>query len=1162
MGTRFRWARRHLLAVCILFCLPGFVSAQFNRYKLTRYTEADGLPAARVHQLLVDRFGYLWVGTINGLARYDGYSFKRYYTNPNDSTTINGLIVWRIFEDRKGMIWVSASSEHLNAYDPATGAFSHHPYKHLVEHPVNVEIGVADMTQDKKGRLYYGITSNYGERVHGCLLYKDERGDTLKPFRYQDSLQLDNVYGLATDAAGKIWGLSYDGLFTIDTTGTLTLIQVPPGMLPAPREYLADMVFDPQGQLWFVTSRSNLLLYRPEQQSYERFQTPFPSENGLLVNRIMMTDKDEILLATSNGLQHFNRNTKRVERYEDFLENGSSVPAMTSVTVDDFGTIWAGSLFSGLFKLEEKARFQSFTPSSKDRQAVTSGWANNIQEYDKDQILIVTNSDGTNGGLNWLDMRTREIRGFSFGSVMKGWNYAASVDIQPDGSLVISTNLGIMRFNPADKTLRPYPINGYTSNAYINRFFTDSRGNRWLGTNAGLYRKKPGAAAYVRYDLSKQEWGSASSNEVTFFFESQKHGLWMVTNYGLFLYRYQTDSIERHGYDKSRGDVFVTQDINAVFEDSSGTVWVGAWQGGLSRYTPETRSIKTFTREDGLPSMSIQGIMADEKTGTLWLSTFDGLCRFDPKTGQSNNYSIDDGIQGLLFADGSVLRSSSGHFFFGGANGMTMFHPDEISRQSLPPRLYLTGIKVFNKPLLPDPKGILRVPVYVAKEITLAYNQNNLALEFIALHYSNPSKNRYSYLLENYDPEWREVTGQREAFYPKLPPGKYVFRVKAANSNGIWNQEGISLAITVLPPWWQTPWAFVLYGLAAIGMALLANRIMRRRVLAREQEKNRALELAHAREIEKAYHQLEESHETLKATQAQLIQSEKMASLGELTAGIAHEIQNPLNFVNNFADLNQDLLQEMKREMTEGNHADAAALADDVIANEARIAQHGKRADAIVKNMLQHSRAVSGEKEPTNLNALADEYLRLAYHGLRARDKGFNCTLLTQYDPQLPLVPLVVQDMSRVFLNLFNNAFHAVQEKQKTAGADYEPTVSVTTKMVSNAQSPEGDPGLRMKGHLPANEALVSANSRLLHPTSEIQHPKLIVIAIRDNGPGIPDAIREKIFQPFFTTKPAGQGTGLGLSLSYDIVRAHGGGIRLNTEPGQFTELVVTIPME
>jgi signal transduction histidine kinase len=618
----------------------------------------------------------------------------------------------------------------------------------------------------------------------------------------------------------------------------------------------------------------------------------------------------------------------------------------------------------------------------------------------------------------------------------------------------------------------------------------------------------------------------------------------MLSNNGLFLYRYDNDSIERHGFDPAAGNIFVTQDINALYEDKTGTVWVGTWQGGLSAYSPETRSIKTYTRDNGLPSMSIQGILGDEKTGSLWLSTFDGLCRFDPQTGQSNTYGIDDGIQGLLFADGSCTRTSNGYFLFGGSNGLTMFQPDDISRQSAPPRVYLTAIKLFNKPLLPDPKGILKQAVYDTKEITLAYDQNNLALEFIALHYDNPGKNRYAYQLKNYDPEWREVSGQREAFYPKLPPGKYVFRVKAANSHGIWNEEGISLAITVLPPWWQTPWAYALYALLAIGMSMLVTRILRRRVLAREQERNRARELAQAREIEKAYHQLEESHETLKATQAQLIQSEKMASLGELTAGIAHEIQNPLNFVNNFADLNQELLQELKKEMADGNHADAAALADDIIANETRIVQHGRRAETIVKNMLQHSRAVSGEKEPTDLNALADEYLRLAYHGLRAKDKAFNATLHTDFTADLPQVRVVPQDIGRVLLNLFNNAFFAVQEKKKTAGADYEPTVTVTT------QSSAGDPGLRPKGHPPGNE---SANSPMRHS---------IMVCVADNGSGIPDAIKDKIFQPFFTTKPTGQGTGLGLSLSYDIVKAHGGEIRVNTEAGKFTEFVLMIPIE
>jgi signal transduction histidine kinase len=245
-----------------------------------------------------------------------------------------------------------------------------------------------------------------------------------------------------------------------------------------------------------------------------------------------------------------------------------------------------------------------------------------------------------------------------------------------------------------------------------------------------------------------------------------------------------------------------------------------------------------------------------------------------------------------------------------------------------------------------------------------------------------------------------------------------------------------------------------------------------------------------------------------------------MASLGELTAGIAHEIQNPLNFVNNFAELNRELLDEMQQALNSGDAEEAKAIADDVIDNSSKISHHGKRADAIVKNMLQHSRAASGEKAETNLNALADEYLHLSYHGLRAKDKSFNASLETNFDPALPLVPMVAQDIGRLLLNLFNNAFYAVREKQKTAGPDYQPTVTVHTEKQADR----------------------------------------VAIIVTDNGTGIPAAVRDKIFQPFFTTKPTGLGTGLGLSLGYDIVRAHGGEILVDTKEGEYTRFTVLLP--
>lgn len=275
--------------------------------------------------------------------------------------------------------------------------------------------------------------------------------------------------------------------------------------------------------------------------------------------------------------------------------------------------------------------------------------------------------------------------------------------------------------------------------------------------------------------------------------------------------------------------------------------------------------------------------------------------------------------------------------------------------------------------------------------------------------------------------------------------------------------------------------------------------------------------------IEETNAALSKSLNELKAAQAQLIQAEKMASLGELTAGIAHEIQNPLNFVNNFSEVSKELLDEMKTELDYGNIHDAKEIASNLIQNLEKILHHGKRADAIVKGMLQHSRTSSGQKEPTDINSLADEYLRLAYHGLRAKDKSFNATLKTEYDETIGNINIIPQEIGRVMLNLITNAFYAVTEKKnlrQTHDDNYEPTVSISTKKINDT----------------------------------------IEIKVADNGNGIPSKVLDKIFQPFFTTKPTGQGTGLGLSLSYDIVKAHGGELKVETKEGDGSVFIICLP--
>jgi signal transduction histidine kinase len=282
-------------------------------------------------------------------------------------------------------------------------------------------------------------------------------------------------------------------------------------------------------------------------------------------------------------------------------------------------------------------------------------------------------------------------------------------------------------------------------------------------------------------------------------------------------------------------------------------------------------------------------------------------------------------------------------------------------------------------------------------------------------------------------------------------------------------------------------------------------------------------------EISKQRDQLKQALEGLQSTQTQLIHREKMASLGELTAGIAHEIQNPLNFVKNFSEVNIELLGEIEEALARGNIHEAKLISADIKYNLEKIAHHGKRADSIVKGMLYHSRNSTNKKEPTNINVLADECLRLTYHGLRAKDKSFNATMKMEFDETLEELYIIPQDIGRVFLNLFTNAFYSVMEKNKLQGEgppadrrEYEPTVSVSTKKIKDK----------------------------------------VEIKVTDNGLGIPQRVLDKIYQPFFTTKPTGEGTGLGLSLSYDIIKSHGGELKVKTKEGEFAEFIVFLPLK
>ena len=530
-----------------------------------------------------------------------------------------------------------------------------------------------------------------------------------------------------------------------------------------------------------------------------------------------------------------------------------------------------------------------------------------------------------------------------------------------------------------------------------------------------------------------------------------------------------------------------------VKNEKDKTHWVSDYLNRLVHYDKDFREIRSYDPEDGI---GIMFQMVIDHGGNIWfLNDLAQIGRLNAETGVISFLSGADGymVKDYGFSVPMAI-DRRGVIYVGtglgkGLEGLDVIRANQYS-SNLTSTIYIRSLSVNNKPF---PQNFSDKNV---ETLNLPHDLNTIVIETGIIDYYAMGKGQIRYKLEKNgeEGEWQNGPAYHSIRYDDVVPGSYRLIIQASSTSGDFNSPEKILIITITPPYWETWW---FRSLAVIAFISLLYGIIqfRSRSLKMRNEELEGKVIVRTKELKR-------SLEELSSTQAQLVQSEKMASLGELTAGIAHEIQNPLNFVNNFSDLNNELAVEMKNEIDNGNFEEAKAIADSIAENGKKINHHGKRADSIVKGMLQHSRSSTGAKEPTDLNALADEYLRLAFHGLRAKNKSFNATLETDFDPATGKINIIGQDIGRVVLNLINNAFHAVTEKRdKLSNGAYEPTVWVTTKRL----------------------------------------PSSVELRVKDNGHGIPTKVLDKIFQPFFTTKPPGQGVGLGLSLCYDIIKTHGG---------------------
>jgi signal transduction histidine kinase/ligand-binding sensor domain-containing protein len=1100
------------LTTALPFTLQCYAQTDEPQFRLI--TGADGITLGKINGMTRDIHGTMWFTdqTNRGVTRYDGTHMIRYSNDLKNPNSLGGTYPECIVSDSLGIIWIGFYGMGLDRFDPETGEFTH--FRHQPDDQTSIGSDtVSALLFDHQGNLWVGNNGGldlFDPTTKTFKHHSHDKNDTT-------SLSYNVVRSIYEDKKGELWvgtGMPWDthnkgGLNRFHRkTGTFTrYLHNPDNPQSLINNKVRAIFEDSKGNFWVGTmgdglhtlDRNTGLFTRHTYNPKRPQDISRPALNTGLADHITFITEDafgEIWIGTfANGVNRYNPVTKSTAHFGGSSDIGFKDNMCWWAHVSADGLFWIATQEDNLYQVDlftSKIPYQSINESS-----VVSFF-----QDDPSQLWF-----GTSMGLIRKDLINGSIKQFKN---IKG--YVEDIQQDHQGNLWLFTNDGIIRFNPNnEEDITRYQHDPNNSKSLISNHtnfgYLDKQTNIWIGTDSGLEMLNPSTGEFKHYQHVPSDSNSIRDNFVTSLHEDKPGDVWVTTWNGGGINRLDVNTDKFKHYLKGYS-------IISIYKDHDEIIWAGAING-LYRYD-QTRDDFTLMSYDnmGFEINDIASITGDEENN-LWIGTFSGIYKINPNRDQVILYGKENGVPSQILNYMAAYRLMNGQVLFGAYTGYYTIDPDKLKNNQLLPRIELNNFWVGNQALKPRQQTIFQGSIYTTKDIDLEYDQNVFSFGFSAIDYSIADYRKVLYKLDGYDLEWRSPGSESRAYYFNVPPGNYTFRVKARNSSsGIWQEKEVSIFIA--PPWWRTWWAYGLFSFAFAASVYSVHRFQKDRVIRAERERARETELAQAREIEKAY-------ADLKATQSQLIQSEKMASLGELTAGIAHEIQNPLNFVNNFAEVNSELIAELKEEIANGNIEQVKTIAGNIDENEKKIIFHGKRADGIVKSMLQHSRSSSNKKEPTDINALADEYLRLAYHGLRAKDKSFNATMKTDFDERVGNINVVPQDIGRAILNLITNAFYVVTEKKASGIPDYEPTVTVSTRRYSDS----------------------------------------VEIKVSDNGNGIPKSITDKIFQPFFTTKPAGKGTGLGLSLSYDIItKGHEGQLNVYSREGEGTTFIVILPIK
>ena len=896
----------------VFFLVAPYVQAEQLAFQ--HLSIENGLSQGSVLCILQDNRGFMWFGTEEGLNRFDGYRFTHYKMNIKDPTSLSNNTVWALFEDSRGVLWAGTLGG-LNKYDRQKERFTR--FQPDPNNPRSLSHNsVYALCEDRKGLLWVGTEGGgvnvYNPQTNSFTRYMN---DPLNP----RSLSHNAVYSICEDHTGHLWFATQAGLDRFDQK-TRTFIHFrndPRNPASLSRDAVRTITEDREGRLWVGTDGGGLNVLDPQTGRFTRFRHDPRDPKSLAHDWVMTIYEDSgknLWVGTLGGLSRFDGQTQSFVSFRNNRIDPDSLSSnyVTSIFQSNSGVLWVGTRGLGLNKFDRnKTKFIRYSPIPEDPRSLAANTVRAFVEDKAGNIWIGLE----NSGVDYFDRKKNTFRHIHQDPkapdfLSQETVYALSLDQR--GMLWIGTrSQGLITFDAKTRAFSQFQNDprrpDSLSHNCVRSIIEDPQGIIWIGTDGGgVNRYDHRTSKFARYQNHPDDPNSLSNDFARILFLDRQGELWVGTfGGGLNRFDRNTSRFIRYQSDPRIPASLNDNSIMSLNEDAAGALWVGTNGGGLNRFDRAKETFSAYTEKDGLPNNSIYGILADG-SGNIWMSSNRGLSRLNPQTGRIRNYDPSDGLQSNEFSGGAYFKDSRGEMFFGGVSGFNSFLPEDIKDNPFLPPVVITEFQIGNSPVAIEQKveGVtpLDKSITLTKSLTLPSRFRVISFEFAALHYVAPEKNQYAYRMEGLEKEWNYVGGRRFVSYTNLPPGSYTLRVKASNNDDIWNEQGASLDIKIVPPFWRTRWFQGLVLLAALVGTAAAYRArttaIRRRSLQLERNiKERTVEL----QQEVAERKLLEEEAKRQTRQATLIyetgqQMSSKLKLEELLPAVAAALQQAFKY--------------------------------------------------------------------------------------------------------------------------------------------------------------------------------------------------------------------------------------------------------------------------